>query len=117
MGSSLVTDETPRPRRPLIQSVWARGAFAIAIAEGVLVVVGVIPRWTAVLVAGLVLAGYFLRGRTASSPSVRQGLWAVALSQAVVLFVPLVLWIIGALVVVALAALAAVVLVVLIMDR
>ena len=100
-----------------MQSVWVKTALVIAAAEGVLVIFGVIPRWTVVLAAAVVLAGYFLRGRSVTSPSVRQGLWAVALSQAVVLFVPLVLWIIGAVVTVVLVAVAAVVLALLILDR
>ena len=100
-----------------MQSVWVKTALVIAAAEGVLVIFGVIPRWTVVLAAAVVLAGYFLRGRSVTSPSVRQGLWAVALPQAVVLFVPLVLWIIGAVVTVVLVAVAAVVLALLILDR
>jgi hypothetical protein len=115
--SSVASSGAPRQRRRLIESVWVRGALLIAAAEAVLVVVGVIPRWVAVVVAALVLAAYFLRGRSLSSPSIRQGFWAVAVSQALVLFVPLVLWILGAIVIVGLAAVAAIVLVVLLLDR
>jgi hypothetical protein len=114
---SVASKDGEKPRRRLIESVWVRAALAVAVAEGALVVAGVVPRWTAVLVAGVILAGYFVRGRHVTSPQLRQGLWAVALSQAVVLFVPIVLWIIGAVVIVALAAVAAVLLVLLIMDR
>jgi hypothetical protein len=73
MESSVVSQGQPG-RRPLVQSLWARAALLIAAAEAVLVVVGLIPRWTAVAVAALVLAAYFLRGRNVSSPSARQGL-------------------------------------------
>jgi hypothetical protein len=89
----------------------------LAAVEAVLILVGVIPRWTAVVVAVVVLAAYFLRGRSVSSPSTRQGLWAVALSQALVLFVPLILWMLGAIVIIGLAAVAAIVVAALLLDR
>jgi uncharacterized membrane protein YphA (DoxX/SURF4 family) len=122
MESSVVSGGQPasegKPaKRPLVESVWARAAIVIAVAEAVLVVVGVIPRWTAVVVAALVLAAYFYRGRKVSNPSTRQGFWAVAVSQALVLFVPLALWILGAVVIVIVAAAAVILLVVLLADR
>jgi hypothetical protein len=117
MDRSLASGEKPRPRRRLVESTWARAGLLIAGIEAILVVTGVIPRWLVVLIAVLALIAYFGAGRRASSPSVRQGAWAVALSQALVLFVPLLLWILGAVVVVAIAAVAAVVLVLIIVDR
>jgi hypothetical protein len=114
---SVASNQGARPKRGLIGSVWTRAALALAVIEGILIIVGVIPRWTAVLVAGVVLAVYFLGGRNATSPTGRQAIWAVALSQAVVLFVPLVLWILGAVVIVAVAAVAAIVLIALVLDR
>lgn len=114
MESSVARAE---PGRALVRSPWARAALAIAVVEAVLVVIGVIPRWVAVVAAVVLLAAYAVRGRKAASPSLRQGMWALALSQALVLLVPLVLWLLGALVVIVLAALAAVVVVALLLDR
>ena len=60
----------------------------VAFVEGILVVFDVIPRWVAIGIAVAVIAGYFLRGRQVKDPSGRQALWAITLSQAVVLLVP-----------------------------
>jgi hypothetical protein len=117
MERSLASGEKPRPRRRIVQSNWTRAALLLAAVETILLLVHVIPRWLVVVIAALVLAGYFFRGRNVSSPSLRQTAWTIALSQAVVLFVPLILWIIGAVVVVAIAAVAAALLVLLILDR
>ncbi len=110
------TGETS-PRKGLFESVWFRGALVVAAIEAVLVAVGVIPRWASVVVAGLLITVYFVWGRTVSNPSVRQGIWAVALSQGIVLFVPIVLWAIGAAVIVLLAVVAALVVIALVVDR
>jgi hypothetical protein len=117
MESSVVSGGQPRERRGLTRSVWVKAALVIAAAEAVLVLVGVMPRWTVVVIAALVLVGYFLRGRGVSSPTVRQGIWAVAMSQALVLFVPIILWVVSALVVLVLAAVAVILLLVLFFDR
>jgi len=117
MEKTVASGEKPGPRRRIIASPWTRIGLLIAGIEAILVLVGVIPRWAVVVIAVLALAAYFAWGRRAKSASVRQTWWSLALSQALVLFVPLVLWILGALVVVGIAAVAAVVLVVLILDR
>jgi hypothetical protein len=117
MNTSLAATEGPRPRTRLLQSVWARAALIVAAAEAVLIVVGVIPRWTALVAAAAVLLLYFLYGRKVSPPTLRQGLWAIAISQALVLFVPIALWVLGALVIVGLAVVAALVLAALVLDR
>lgn len=117
MEPSLASGEKPRPRRRFIESNWTRAGLLIAGAEAVLVVVGVIPRWLVVVIAAIVLVFYFARGRRASSPSVRQSAWSIALSQALVLFVPLILWVIGAIAIVAIAAVAAAIVVLIILDR
>jgi hypothetical protein len=116
---SLAVERPDRPgRQPsLLQSTWARAALLIAAIEAVLIVTGVVPRWLAVAIALAVVAGYFVYGRNVKNPSARQGVWAVAVSQGLVLFVPLALWVLSAVAVVALAIVAAVVLVVLLRDR
>jgi hypothetical protein len=89
----------------------------IAAVEAVLVVAGVLPRWVAVGIAVVVLVAYFGYGRRVRNPSARQGIWAVAVSQGLVLLVPLALWILSAAVVLVLALAAAIVLAVLVLDR
>jgi hypothetical protein len=104
-------------RGGLIRSNWLRGAFLIAGAEAALIVVGVIPRWVAVGVAAASVVGYFARGRSIPSQPARRAMWAIAVSQALVLFVPLLLWVLSALVLLVLAAFAVILLVVLVLDR
>jgi hypothetical protein len=117
MERPLASGDKPRPRRRIVESPWARTGLLIAGVEAILVVVGIIPRWVAVVIAAVVLVAYFARGRQLGSPTVRQGVWALALSQALVLFVPLLLWVLGAIVVLAIAAVAAAVLVLVVLDR
>jgi hypothetical protein len=104
-------------RLGLMRSNWLRGAFLIAGAEAALIVVGLIPRWVAVGVAAAIVVGYFARGRSVPSQTARQAVWAITVSQALVLFVPLLLWVLSALVLLVLAAFAVILLVVLVLDR
>jgi hypothetical protein len=101
----------------LLRSTWTRAALVIAAVEAILIVVGVLPRWIALGIAlGLVVV-YFVYGRGLGNPSVRQGMWAVALSQGLVLLVPLALWIFNAVLVALLAIAAVVVLALIVVDR
>jgi hypothetical protein len=108
--------EKPSPRK-LFESVWVRIALAVAVVEGLLVAFGVIPRWVAVVIAAIVIVAYFMRGRSVTRPSMRQAAWAAAMSQAIVLFVPIIGWIVGAALVVVLAVVAALVVIALVIDR
>jgi hypothetical protein len=115
VDASAASERTARGK--LLDSYWFRGAMLVAFVEGILVAVDVIPRWVAVVIAVPVIAGYFLRGRKVRDPSRRQVLWALAFSQAIVLLVPLITWIIGAVAVVVAAVVAAIVIFALIIDR
>ena len=97
--------------RRLRLAVW------IAVIEGILVVVGVIPKWLAILVAVAVLAWYFLSGREARSISVRQVGWVAAASQAAILLIPVVAFFVTTLSLIVLGILAAIALVVLFTER
>ena len=91
--------------------------LAIAALEGILVLAGAIPWWLVVLFAVVALAGYLGWGREHPSPDVRMVTWTAAVSQLVVVLVPVlagVLVVLAAIVVVVLAALA---LVALLLDR
>jgi len=114
--SSPATTEKPE-RGKLFESIWFRGAMLVAFVEGLLVVFGVIPRWVAIGIAVAVIAGYFLRGRLVKDPSGRQALWAITLSQAVVLLVPILGWVLSAAAIVIVAIIGVLVVVALIVDR
>ena len=116
MEPSVAPKAAAEERRGFLGSIWVQAALVVAVVESILVVVGVIPRWVAVVISIAVIAAYFAWGRNLTGTS-RQGAWAVTLSQAVVLFVPLILWILGATLVVIAAIVAVVVLVVLFADR
>jgi hypothetical protein len=92
-------------------------AFWIAVAEAVLLVVGAVSRPGALLVAVLVIVGYFWLGRRIHSPLARDVSWIAAVSQALVALVPLLLFVVTAVAVVAVAILAVVALVVLFSGR
>jgi hypothetical protein len=94
-----------------------RLALWIAVAEGLLVVFDVIPGWTALLVGALVLGFYLVVGRQLQSDVSRQASWVAAASQVLVALVPVLLFFVGVLAIVALAILAGVALIALIADR
>jgi hypothetical protein len=101
---------------------WLRGkrlraAVWIAVIEGVLVVVHVIPKWLAILVAIGILAWYFLSGRSSSADGVRQIGWVAAASQAMIMLIPVVAFFVTTLSLIALGILAAVALLVLFTER
>ena len=89
-----------------------RIALWIAVAEGVLIVVGVVPAWLALVGAAAVVAFYVLAGRALRTHSARELALVGAVSQALVALVPLLIVVaaalaIAVLVVVALVALVA----------
>ena len=92
-------------------------ALAIAAIEGILVLAGAIPWWLVVVLALGALAAYAGWGREHESADVRVVTWTAAVSQLVVVLVPVLagaLVVLAAVVVVACAALA---LVALLLDR
>jgi hypothetical protein len=103
-------------------SLWLRErrfrtALWIALIEGLLVILGVIDRWVATGIAVVIIALYFLLGRGANSPTVRQVSWVAAVSQAILILVPIVFAIIGTVALVLVAIIAVVALVALFAER
>jgi hypothetical protein len=94
-----------------------RIAAWIAVAEAILLVFGAIDRWGALLVATLVIVGYFLLEHRLRSQSARDVLWIGAVSQALVALVPILVILVGTLTLIAVGFLAAVALIVLFSDR
>ena len=92
-------------------------ALAIAAIEGVLVLVGAIPWWIVVLLAVVTLGGYVGWGRDHASADVRVVTWTAAVSQLLVVLVPVLAGAVVVLAAVAVVALAAVALAALLLDR
>lgn len=92
-------------------------AVGIASVEAVLVLVGVLPWWAALLAAVGSVAAYAWVGRRHVSPGVRLATWLAAVSQLVVVLVPVGIVLVGLLALVGVAVLAAAALTVLLLDR
>ena len=92
-------------------------AVGIAAAEAVLVLVGIVPWWAAVVAAVAFVALYVSFGRGHASPAVRAATWLAAVSQLIVVLVPVGVVLIGVLALVGFVVLAAVALTVLLLDR
>jgi hypothetical protein len=94
-----------------------RIAVWIAVVEAILLVFGVVDRWGALLVAALVIVGYFILEQRLRSQSARDAVWIAAVSQALVALVPFLLILVGTLTLIAVGFLAVVALVILFSDR
>jgi hypothetical protein len=94
-----------------------RIALGVAIVEGLLVVLDVVPWWIAVLISIAAIAFYIVAGRNLRSYAATQASWIAAAAQALVVLVPVLVVVISWLAIVALAVLAVVALVLLLADR
>lgn len=94
-----------------------RIALWIAVVEGVLVLVDVIPWGIALAIAAALILFWLFIGRELQVDSARQSSWIAAASQVFVVLIPVFVFILKAVAVVALAILAIVALVLLFRDR
>ena len=94
-----------------------RIALWIAVIEGILVVFHAIPRFPALLVAALVIVAYLATRHSLRPDTVRETAWVVFASQVFVALIPVLLFLVGALALVALTILALVALFVVFSDR
>jgi len=92
-------------------------AIGIAAAEVVLVLASVVPWWLAVAAAIASVAVYVGFGREHGAPGVRSATWVAAVSQLIVVLVPVGIVLVGLLAFVGVVVLAAVALTVLLLDR
>jgi hypothetical protein len=92
-------------------------ALGLALLEGLLVAVDVISALLAIIVAAGVLALYFGWARNHGSTTLRETFWVLAVWQAIVLLVPVLVVVVGTLALVAVAAIAILALVALFADR
>ena len=89
----------------------------IALIEGVLVLVDFIPWWSVLVLAAAAFVTYTVVGRAHESTVVREGSWIVAVSQIIVVLVPVLALVVTALAVVILVLVALVALGLLLLDR
>jgi hypothetical protein len=92
-------------------------ALWIAVIEGLLVAVHVINRWVAIAVAAAAIALYFFTGRESRSYTARQVSWILAASQAIVVLIPFLLFVVGTFALIAVGIIAIVALVALFSER
>jgi hypothetical protein len=92
-------------------------ALAIAAVEGILVLAGVIPWWFVIALAVSAVAVYVWLGRDHGNPALRATSWVAAVSQLVVVLVPVALVLIGLLAIVLVVLLAVGALAMLLLDR
>jgi hypothetical protein len=92
-------------------------ALVLAVAEGVLVLVGQIRWWVVVLLAIAAVVLYVSRGRQARREEIREGTWILAVSQLAVVLVPAFALVLTAFAFFVLVVFAIVALVILLRDR
>jgi hypothetical protein len=92
-------------------------ALAIAAIEGILVLAGAIPWWLVVLLALAALGAYAAWGREHENADVRVVTWTAAVSQLIVVLVPVVAGAVVVLAAVAVVACAGIALAALLLDR
>jgi hypothetical protein len=91
--------------------------LAIVLVEGLLVLFDAIPWWTVLVVAALAFAFYVGAGRVHHRTAVHEGSWIAAVSQLLVVLVPVLALVLTTLAVVALVLVAVGALVLLLLDR
>jgi hypothetical protein len=94
-----------------------KAAFWIAVVEGLLLVFGEISRWGTLLIAALIILGYFAFGSRLRQPLARDVAWIAAVSQALVALIPILLIVVSTVALIAVGILAVVALIVLFGDR
>ena len=92
-------------------------ALAVAAVEAILVLVGAIPWWLVVALAVGAVGGYIWLGRDHRNPTFRAASWVAAVSQLIVVLVPVAIVLIGLLAIVLVVLLAAAALAAILLDR
>jgi hypothetical protein len=92
-------------------------ALWIAVAEGLLILIGVIPHWLVYVLAVIAVGFWALVGRNYKSVSARNMSWIFAVSQAACVLVPIVWFLAKTAAIVAIAIIAVVALIYLFTER
>jgi hypothetical protein len=115
-GDALIEHGETRLARRVRQN-RLKVALGIAALEGILVLVGAIPWWVVLLLALVALAAYAAWGREHDSADVRIATWTAAVSQLLVVLVPVLAGAVVVLAALAVVVLAALALAALLLDR
>ena len=91
--------------------------LGIVLVEGILVLFDAVPWWTVLVLAAGAFVFYVAVGRGHRNGAIREGSWIAAVSQLVVVLVPVLALVLTALAIVALVLVAVVVLVLLLLDH
>ena len=102
---------------PVLRQRRSHVVLWIIVIEGLLVILDVIPWWSVLVAAAVALVAYVAFGRDHGKPAVREVAWIAAVSQLVVVLVPVLAVVLTALAVVALVIVAVGALVLLLLDR
>ncbi len=100
-----------------LRAIRFRLVLWLVLVEGLLVILDVIPWWTVLLLATASFVVYAVAGRSHRSQTVREGSWIAAVSQLVVVLVPVLAFVFTALAVVVLVVVAIAALGLLLLDR
>jgi hypothetical protein len=92
-------------------------AIWIAVAEGLLILLGPIPKLPAIVLAIVIVGIYFWVGRRITFDSGRQAAWIAAASQALVALVPILAIVVGTLALILVGFIAVIALILLFTDR
>jgi hypothetical protein len=94
-----------------------RLALWIAVVEAALIIFDVFPRWPAFVLGLALLAFYFVVGRNVRNDTIRQASWVAAVSQLLIVALPLILPLLTLAAIVLLGILAVVAIGFLFLDR
>jgi hypothetical protein len=117
MGDQYILEHRERRLTRRVRHNRFRIALAIAAVEGILVIAGVMPWWLVVLLALGAVAAYAGWGREHESSDVRVLTWTAAVSQLLVVLVPVLAGALVVLAAVAVVLLAALALAAILLDR
>jgi hypothetical protein len=92
-------------------------AIWIAVAEGLLIIVGALPRLPTMFLAIVIVGLYFWLGRRVTFDTGRQVFWVAAASQALVALIPILVIVVGTFALIAIGFIAVIALILLFSDR
>jgi hypothetical protein len=92
-------------------------AIWIAVAEGLLIIVGALPRLPSIFLAIVIVGLYFWLGRRVTWDAGRHAFWIAAASQALVALIPILVIVVGTFALIAVGFIAVIALILLFTDR
>jgi uncharacterized membrane protein YphA (DoxX/SURF4 family) len=117
VGPGEVVEHRMSPAGRWLRERRIRLAVAIALAEGILVLFGVVPKLAAILIALVVIGLYFVVGRSFRQSVARESALIAMGSQALMILVPLFLIVVGWLAIIAVVVIGVVAVFVLLSRR